>query len=295
VRPTRVSVVIPSYGDPQHALDLVEQLLAQRGLDAMEIVVVDDASPIPFPDRGQDCVTVLRRSENGGFGSAVNDGAALASHPWLLILNSDVSLDPDTVLRLLEATPEGSLSGPAVRTAGEIEATGRLFPSVGRIALARLHILQRFHASPWYLKAIGVDVDAVAGRTSPVDWLAGVAMLLPTEVFREVGGFDSSFFMYCEETDLQRRLEALGVLRVLVGSVEVEHVGGASSRPDLTQTWLTQSQLRYADKWGELGRTRAAMLLVAIVNFTTAALRRVAGRPTRPLTQLRTELRDILG
>ncbi|WP_310529993.1 glycosyltransferase family 2 protein [Nocardioides sp.] len=290
-----MSIVIPHYGDPKHALSLVNQLLGQRGLDAMEIIVVDDASPIAFPEAVDQRVTVVRRTSNGGFGSAVNHGAAYATHPWLLIMNSDVLVEPATVRNLLDATPVRALSGPAVRTAGRIEATGRLFPSAGRIALARVHVLQRFHSRPRYLKAIGVDLSAVPGQSSHVDWLAGVVMLLPTEVFREVGGFDTSFFMYCEETDLQRRLADLGVPRVLVGSVEVEHAGGASSAPDRTQSWLTSSQLRYAEKWGGHRRTRAAMRGVALVNFATGALRRVAGRPTRPLADLRRELRDISG
>lgn len=292
---SRVSIVIAHYGDPRHAVDLVDQLLDQQGLDAMEVIVVDDASPIPFPDRGAGCVTVVRRRENGGFGSAVNDGAALATHPWLLILNSDVRVEPDTVRRLLDATPTGTLSGPAVRTGGSIELTGRAFPSAGRVALGRVRVLQRFHHAPWFLRAIGVDLRATPGKSSPVDWLAGVAMLLPTSAFRDVGGFDTSFFMYCEETDLQRRLADVGVPRVLVGTVEIEHVGGASSDIERTQSWLTSSQLHYTEKWGGHRRTRAAMLVVAVINLATGALRRLAGRPTHPLAEARRELRDISG
>ena len=259
----------------------------------MEIFVVDDASPIPFPALDDPRVKVIRRPENGGFGSAVNDGAALATHPWLLILNSDVGLEPDTVRRLLDAAPERGLAGPAVRTNGAFEHTGRAFPSAGRIALARVQVLQRFVTSPWFLRAIGVDLTATPGRCSSVDWLAGVVMLLPTQLFREVGGFDTSFFMYCEETDLQRRLADLGVPRVLIGSVEVEHAGGASSDPRRTRSWLTSSQLHYAEKWGGHRRTRAGMRLVALINLTTNALRRLAGRSTHPLDEARRELRDI--
>ena len=259
----------------------------------MEIIVVDDASPAPFPQVDDPRVTVVRRPVNGGFGSAVNDGAERATHPWLLILNSDVRLEPHTVRRLLDAAPDGALIGPAVRTAGHVEQTARTFPTTGHVALGRVRILQRFHRSTWFLGAIGVDVRAAPGKLSSVDWLAGVAMLLPTRIFRDVGGFDTSFFMYCEETDLQRRLATLGVPRVLVGTVEVEHLGGASSDPERTQSWLTSSQLRYAEKWGGRRRMRTAMLAVAVVNLCTGALRRLAGRPTHPVVDARRELRDI--
>lgn len=290
-----VSVVVPHYGDPAHALGLLDQLLAQRGLDAIEVVVVDDASPRPFPEVDHDQVTVVRRTVNGGFGTAVNDGAARANHPWLLVLNSDVRIQPDTVRRLVDATPPRTLAGPAVRTAGEVELTGRRFPTPGSVVLARVRLLQRFHTSRWYRRAIGVDVAAIAGRVTEVDWLAGVAMLLPTDEFRAVSGFDPSFYMYCEETDLQRRLAGRCVGRVLVGTVEVEHLGGASSDPSRAATWLTASQLHYARKWGGHRRTRAAMRGVALLNLTSNALRRVAGRDVHPWRELVRELRETSG
>jgi N-acetylglucosaminyl-diphospho-decaprenol L-rhamnosyltransferase len=291
----RVSVVVPHYGDPAHALGLLDQLLAQHGLDAIEVVVVDDASPLPFPDV-EDChVTVVRRAVNGGFGAAVNDGAARATHPWLLVLNSDVRVEPDTVCRLVEATPQHTLAGPAVRTAGEVELTGRTFPTPRSVVLARVRVLQRFHTARWYQRAIGVDVQATAGRVSEVDWLAGVAMLLSTDDFRAVGGFDPSFFMYCEETDLQRRLAERGVSRLLVGVVEVGHLGGASSDPERTASWLTASQLHYARKWGGHTRTLTAMRAVALVNLGTNTLRRLAGRPVHPWDELVRELRETSG
>jgi N-acetylglucosaminyl-diphospho-decaprenol L-rhamnosyltransferase len=291
----QVSVVIPHYGDPRLASTLVDLLLTQVGLEAVQIIVVDDASPVGFPESGDHRVTVVRRQVNGGFGSAVNEGAALAAYPWLLIVNSDVRLDPDAVRRLLDATPPGVLAGPVVRTPGGLDRTGRRFPSPSRVALARIRVLQRFHDRSWFLRAIGVDLDASPGKISSVDWVAGVAMLLPTTVFRAVGGFDTSFFMYCEEIDLQRRLAVMEVPRLLVGTVEVEHIGGASSDPERTQSWLTSSQLRYAGKWGGRRRTQAAMLVVAAVNVATSGLRRVAGRQTHPLIEVRRELRDIMG
>lgn len=288
-----VSVVVPHYGDPGHALSLVAQLLGQAGLDGIEVVVVDDASPLPFPDVDDERVRVVRRTTNGGFGTAVNTGVVHARHPWLLVLNSDVSLAPTDVVRLVEAAPTGALSGPAVRTSGEVEAVGRTWPRPLSVGLSRVHVLHRFHSRLWYLRAIGVDVRPRPGRTTPVDWVAGVAMLLPTELFLAVGGFDQRYFMYCEETDLQRRLAADGAGRFLVGEVEVEHVGGASSDPARVEAWLAASQLAYAHKWGGLAVTRAALATAALINLVTDSARRVAGRPTQPWAEARRALANL--
>lgn len=282
-----VSVVVPHYGDPAHGQRLAEQLLAQRGLDDIEVIVVDDGSPLPYPDSDDERVRVVRCEANGGFGSAVNAGAAHAQHPWLLVLNSDVSLARTDVARLVDAAPAGSLVGPSVRTSGGVEAVGRTWPRPTSIGLAKVHILQRFHSRRWYLRAIGVDVRPRPGTTTPVDWVAGVAMLLPTDLFRTVGGFDQRYFMYCEETDLQRRLAEHGAGRFLIGEVEVEHLGGASSDPARVEAWLVASQLAYAHKWGGLAATRAAVAGAALVNLVTDGARRVARRPTQPWVDAR--------
>ncbi|UJH69898.1 glycosyltransferase family 2 protein [Ornithinimicrobium sp. INDO-MA30-4] len=57
----------------------------------LQIIVADDASPVPFCYDGESSlVQVVTRPSNGGFGSAVNSGAAVANLELLLILNSDV-------------------------------------------------------------------------------------------------------------------------------------------------------------------------------------------------------------
>ena len=96
-----VTVVVPHHGDPAPTLATIGDLRAQVTDLAVDVVVVDDCSPEPFPDA--DGVTVVRRETNGGFGSAVNSGAAVATQPLLLVLNSDVALTPTFVDDLVTA------------------------------------------------------------------------------------------------------------------------------------------------------------------------------------------------
>ncbi len=67
----------------------------------LEIIVSDDRSPIPFPDT--EGVSIVRRERNGGFGSAVNSGAARARGDWLIILNSDLELGENFISSMLTA------------------------------------------------------------------------------------------------------------------------------------------------------------------------------------------------
>ena len=62
-------------------------------------------------------------------------------------------------------------------------------------------------------------------------WLSGSCMLLRREAFEQVAGFDPSYFMYCEDMDLCRRLGEAGWDNVYVPSSVITHLGGhATSR-----------------------------------------------------------------
>ena len=90
--PDGVSVVIPHYGDPAMTVALASRLLQHGAGRPLEVIVADDASPSPCPDIPG--ARVVRRAVNGGFGSAVNDGARQARMDWLLVLNSDTVPEP---------------------------------------------------------------------------------------------------------------------------------------------------------------------------------------------------------
>jgi len=117
-------------------------------------------------------------------------------------------------------------------------------------------------------------------------------MLVPAAVWRAVGGLDESFYMNCEEVDLQRRLRELCVPSVLLGGLSVGHEGGASSAPERRRGWLVDGRLRYARKWeGQAGawRLQAGLAAATAVNLVWNTARRLAGSPVRPVEVAREE------
>ena len=288
-----LSVVVPHYGSPLPALELLRMLRAQEGDLDLEVIVVDDCSPEPFPDRTG--LHVVRRAQNGGFGSAVNAGAAEAVHPLILVLNSDVRIEPDFVTRLLDAAAPWQpavVSPRVVDERGEDVWVGRHFPSAAQQAVEWLTPLARWRDRRSLHRAVGHDVEA-HGRTAVVDWVIGAAMLVPLEQFRAVGGFDERFHMNAEEVDLQRRLLAEGVRAVVLEEPHLVHEGGGSSDPALSRRWLVESRLRYADKWGGRRALQASLTAATAANLAVNGVRRIAGRDLDPVEVAREELSMI--
>ena len=265
-----ISVLIPHYGDAGPTERLARQLVDERAVH--EVIVVDDHSPVPLPKIPG--ARVIRREINGGFGAAVNTAAAAANGDLLLIVNSDVTICPGFVSQIVEAAAlwQPALVAPAIRTAGTLEHTARRFPRARYMAFERVHLLARFRRSDWWARNVGQDLRARPGSNRSVDWVAGVCLLLPHACFDLVGGFDERFFMYAEEVDLQKRLASVGIPRVYLGCLSVDHIGGASSDPARAQRWLSKSRITYAAKWGGIAQLRVLLTIVALVNAANSCI-----------------------
>ena len=287
-----VTVVVPHYGDPAPTRDLVASLLGQ----AESIIVVDDASPEPLtPVAG---ASVVRREVNGGFGAAVNTGMTRVRTESALVLNSDLQVGPTFVADLVAAAApwQPVVASPQVTTLdGRPEWVGRHFPTIGHQVTEWLTPLARVRHRPRLHEAVGHDTRAVGDAVVPVDWVVGAALLLPVAAFRAVGGFDERYFMNSEEVDLQRRLRALGIASVVLGTVSVVHHGGGSSDPARGRQWLVASRLQYARTWGGLRRLQIALGAASAVNLCVNVSRRALRRPVHPVGVLREELRLIHG
>lgn len=286
-----VSVVVPHHGDPAPTLALVEQLLAQT--HPVQVVVADDASPVPFPT--VDGVEVVRRATNGGFGANVNSGAAAATGDAMLVLNSDLDLEPTFVADMVAAArthPHSVLAPRMVDEHGTEAWVGRDFPRTRHHAAAWLTPLARFRETTAWHRAVGHDVRAHSAERE-VDWVVGAAMWIPLEDFRAVGGFDERFFMNSEEVDLQRRLRERGLRVVALRSPTVVHAGGGSSPSESRRRWLVEGHLLYADKWGSRRALQAALVAATGVNLTVNAARRAAGADVRPVEVARSEMSMI--
>ncbi|WP_271394822.1 glycosyltransferase family 2 protein [Neomicrococcus lactis] len=290
---------MPHYGDPSDLQHLVESLLSENAHCLKQIVVVDDASPTPFPAQwepqrtSQTEFTVVRRDLNGGFGSAVNTGLNTIHTDVALVLNSDLILPEHFVEALQTAAAPwhpAVLSPEVTGTDGATQWTARHFPTIGHQVTEWLSPLARFRHHKLLHEAVGHDTRAEQGKVLPVDWVFGAAMMLPVNAVKSIGGFDDDFFMNAEEVDLQKRLRDIGVPSIYVGTVTVAHVGGGSSDPARRRKWLVEARHRYAQKWGNPQALKTALTAASFANFGVNKVREIAGRDIDAKGVLKQEL-----
>jgi glycosyltransferase involved in cell wall biosynthesis len=103
-----VSVVVPTYDRPEYLVEAVESVLAQS-YDPVELVVVDDHSPVPastaLGDLDTDALAAfrcLRHEENRGANAARNTGIEAATGEFVSFLDDDDGWDPTFLSQAVE-------------------------------------------------------------------------------------------------------------------------------------------------------------------------------------------------
>ena len=182
-------------------------------------------------------ITVVNNPRPAGFATNHNAAFRKCDTEFFCVMNPDVRVpsNPFPVLLSSVHVPGVALAAPAVlNPEGELESTGRAFPTVSRLVVKA---------------ASGFD-GGVSFRLgeSPVrpDWVAGMLLLLRSDAFASVGGFDEKFHLYYEDVDLCARLRNAGYELVLCPAATVVHAARRSShRQPRFMAWHLQSMLRY--------------------------------------------------
>jgi GT2 family glycosyltransferase len=265
-----VSIVIVTYNAP----DEVRRCLASVTGDAApsvshEVIALDNASSpslVPLLREFLPEKNIIDSATNVGFGRACNLGAQRAKGRYVLLLNPDAIAHPgavDTMVRLADAEARcGILGGQTVDDEGRVDPRscwGRptlwslLCFATGLSTVARGNAL----LDPESLGRWGRD------STRDVDIVTGCLMLVPRDVWEEVGGFDRDFFMYGEDADLCRRVGLSGRRVWIDPRAVASHSVGASSPSSGAKTvLLLAGRMTYVGKHfhgarGSLVRGRA--------------------------------------
>ncbi|NLT43098.1 MAG: glycosyltransferase family 2 protein [Anaerolineae bacterium] len=259
-----LAVVIVTW----NVLPLLRECLASLGpqLGARdEVVVVDNASGDGTEYEVRKCypwVSLVQTGANLGYAAGVNRGIAATSKPYVLVLNPDTRLAMGALpalRRLVERDPSIAVVGPRLmKPDGARESSLRSFPTLTTLfvestPLKRLPLLSRV------VRRYQLE-DRSDAHVQAVDWVWGAAFLVRRQALLEAGGLDETYFMYSEEVDLCRRLQALGWAVVFEPAAVVIHHHGASSEQATTGTLIrfNRSKVLYAAK--HIGRLRSECL-----------------------------------
>lgn len=236
-----VTVSIVSHGHGAMVWRLIDQLLVLR--EPPRIILTLNV-PEPVPENVDSRVMLVRNDHPKGFGANHNAAFAYCDTEFFCVLNPDIELIGDPFPALCAELKQGAagLCAPLILGAdNRIEDSVRQFMTPWRMILRKLGIVG---AGP---------VPVIDGPPVYPDWVAGMFMLFDTRAYRQVGGFDTAYFMYCEDADICTRLWRAGMQVMVCPAVQVIHHAQRASRRDMRHLrWHVASMIRYVARY--LGR-----------------------------------------
>lgn len=256
--------------------------------EVSELALVDNGSRVGEVDALQTSIADRRLQRldlpnNPGFAVACNHGARMTSAPYLLFLNPDCLLQPDTLTRLgaaLASDPQlGALGAQLVDRNGVAEPA-----SLRRDPLPRRAVSSALGLDRWLgWQGVNQALDPMAADPVYGDAISGALMLVRRDAFKAVRGFDEGYFLHGEDLDLCRRVRDHGYRVACDPRVRVVHVKGVSSRRTPLRVAYAKHRglLRYFHKFDAPSTAwpwRVLIHLGAWVRFVMALVRALLPR-----------------
>lgn len=229
-----VSVCIASWNNCLLLRDCLQSVYNTLSDMSHEVIVVDNGSQdgtfemlaTEFPS----CV-VIRNQENLGFTAAYNQAMQTAAGKYLLILNNDTILHPQSVQRMIEFSERDSRVGVVgcrlILPDGSVQRSCHHFPSLVRTLFDSFYLNRLFPRSRIFGAAQMTYWDYA--DTREVDWLAAAAWLVKRDVIDSIGYFDEYLFAFGEDRDWCYRCWQAGWKVVFLHTATITHLHGMSS------------------------------------------------------------------
>jgi GT2 family glycosyltransferase/glycosyltransferase involved in cell wall biosynthesis len=241
----RVSIIVVAYNNLALTRLCLESILRYTEYPNYEIIVVDNNSSdgtqgyLRRLAAEHSRVRIILNSKNEGFARANNQGIALGTGQYLVLLNNDTVVPPGWLSRLLRhlEDPGVGMVGPVTNFAGNearIEVSYRTYAEMLTFAREHTHLHD--------------------GQAADIEVLAMFCVALRRETYEAMGPLDEQFRIgMFEDDDYAQRIRAAGLRVVCAADVFVHHFGQAAFKKLISdgryEELFDENRRRYEAKW----------------------------------------------
>lgn len=266
-----LDIVIVNWNTGLQLRDCLQSIMLASPASVLRLlhcVVVDNASVDGSADKLENMtlpLSMIWNQENKGFAYACNQGAKVGTSEYILFLNPDSKLLPDSLEKALcfldgnQNERVGILGIQLVDENGVIQRNVARFPTPISLFHQMLGLDRLWpHRFPSHFMT---DWDHRQSRE--VDQVTGAFYLVRRKVFEELKGFDELFFMYFEDLDFAYRAKQAGWKSYYLADVQSQHYGGGASNQVKARrlSYVLNSRLLYVAK--HFGASSALRILMA--------------------------------
>lgn len=225
----KLSIVIVEYFSVDEILRCVDSISTHTGI-SHEIIISSNSC---YDNQKQKEIKELNpnirwsfNEKNGGFAYAMNKGLSIAEGDYLVIMNSDCTINCDlsNMVTLMEKHPEIGAIAPQIRDAEDkIQDTARPYVSLPRFVFRQIN---RVIFKKESILNHGFDYQKV----QTVDWVIGAFIMVSRKAYQLTHGLDEKFFMYAEDLDWCTRIRKAGLEVVYYPKLVITYKGTRRAR-----------------------------------------------------------------
>lgn len=225
-----------------------------KGVD-FKLYIVDNSSTDGTPDfirenfGSDERVEILEPHTNNGFGAGHNVVRDRLNSEFHVIINPDIVLREDAIAKMadyMKANEDIGLLSPRIRFPdGRDQILGKRDPKIRYLVASRM----RGNGEPSALLREYAMLDSDLTKPCDIENATGCFMMVRTELFQSIGGFDEHYFMYFEDCDLTRTIRKTH-RTVFYPETCIYHVWGRESKKNSKLRRIQiQSMFYYFRKW----------------------------------------------
>lgn len=211
----------------------------------------------------------IKLDKNYGFAQGYNEALKDIEADYYMLLNSDVEVSPDWLQPLVNALDKNN-NIASVQPKILMESEKTLFEHAGGSG----GWIDKY-AYPFCRGRVFDHLETDNGQyndEAEIFWSSGAAMLIRSELYHLMNGFDGDFFAHMEEIDLCWRLKRLGYQIFCIPSSTVWHVGGGT----LPKSNPHKTYLNFRNNLCMIAKNMDAMAAIWVI-FVKLCLDGVAG------------------
>lgn len=215
----KLSIIIVTYNSQKDILNCLKSIFETSDIDRkfLECIIVDNSSIEVFSQTKNlvtenygDEIMLFHNSKNGGYGQGNNIGIAMASADTVCIVNPDVLfLKPMFKEALNTFKTEKDLAMIGGKQFGGENISFWIRPEFDFFILT----------APFSKILNKLDI-----YLQNFFYLSGALLFMDKKKIEEINCFDESFFMYCEETDITKRLLNKGYKTKYIKEFKYHHL-----------------------------------------------------------------------
>ncbi|WP_178988058.1 glycosyltransferase family 2 protein [Winogradskyella schleiferi] len=203
------------------------------------IYLADNASSddsIAFVSKHFPMVKIIQNTENGGYAKGYNDALKHVEEPLLCLLNSDVEVTENwlhPIISEFNANKNTAIIQPKIldyNNKSHFEYAGAAGGFIDKFGY------------PYCRGRIFNTIEKDLGQYNDIKtifWASGACLFIRNAVFKDLNGFDESYFAHMEEIDLCWRAFNKNYKTKYVGTSTIYHFGGATlSNTNPKKTYL---------------------------------------------------------